>query len=518
MPKISVIMPAYNAEKYIGEAIESILNQTYTDFEFIIIDDGSSDGTVLVVKSYDDKRIRFYQNEQNMGVAATLNRGLDLATGEYIARMDSDDISLPERFEKQIAFMDSHSEVAVIGTGVELFSAQIGTRVFSSSYEALKVDLLFGNCLAHPTVMMRKCYFGKEKLHYDPSFGKMEDFDLWERTAQFYPIMSLTEILLKYRIHPNQVTQKPTEENRVQLKRLKERQLRRLGVQTEGNGFETYMSYCLGELNISDTSVRDLVDFLNCIQEKNDLVAVYDKSVLTSYFLSVKKGVLAKLPGRIAISIAGDCRFNPISYGIERIARMGMAKLWEKIQKKRMQSKLKSKEFSIISNNCWGSFIYQRYGLEYKSPTVGLYFLGSDFVKLASNWEHYFSCKLEFIPWSESSYYYALKDEVPYPVARLDDIEVYFMHYKSEGEAAEKWYRRVKRIKPDHILFKLSQREECSKKDVEDFMKLPLEHRVCFAYDDVPGTINIPELEWLRGDEMPIVDRYYNELPLLNAL
>ena len=99
MPKVSVIMPVYNAEKYIGEAIESILDQTYTDFEFIIIDDGSSDGTVAAVKGYDDRRIRFYQNEHNMGVAATLNRGLDLATGEYIARMDSDDMSLPERFE-----------------------------------------------------------------------------------------------------------------------------------------------------------------------------------------------------------------------------------------------------------------------------------------------------------------------------------------------------------------------------------------------------------------------------------
>lgn len=112
-PKISVIMPAYNAEQYISEAIESILNQTYSNFEFIIIDDGSTDRTVEMVQSYSDPRIRFVQNEHNLGVAATLNRGLKLATGEYIARMDADDIALRERFGKQVSFLDMHPEIAV---------------------------------------------------------------------------------------------------------------------------------------------------------------------------------------------------------------------------------------------------------------------------------------------------------------------------------------------------------------------------------------------------------------------
>ena len=121
-PKISVVMPAYNAENYIREAIDSILAQTFRDFEFLIIDDGSTDHTVEIIRSYSDSRIRLYQNERNMGVAATLNRGLDLARGEYIARMDADDISLPERFAKQAAYMDAHPDVAVCGSNIILFS------------------------------------------------------------------------------------------------------------------------------------------------------------------------------------------------------------------------------------------------------------------------------------------------------------------------------------------------------------------------------------------------------------
>jgi uncharacterized protein (DUF1919 family) len=184
--------------------------------------------------------------------------------------------------------------------------------------------------------------------------------------------------------------------------------------------------------------------------------------------------------------------------------------------KKVLRSKLTSKDFSIIANNCWGSFTYQKYGLEYTSPTVGLYILGHDFVRFCGNWQRYMGQKLEFIPWEQATYYDTLKEKEPYPVGKLGDIEIYFMHYHSEQEAAEKWVRRAKRINPNHLIFKLSQREECSKKDVEDFMDLPLKHKVCFAYDEVPGTVHIPELKGFSGDEMSIVDQYFNDLDILN--
>lgn len=185
-------------------------------------------------------------------------------------------------------------------------------------------------------------------------------------------------------------------------------------------------------------------------------------------------------------------------------------------QCRQLRKKLTHPDFSIISNNCWGSFIYQKYGLRYTSPTAGVYILGHDFVKLAANWEHYFAQKLEFIPWEKSSYYSEICHTEPYPVAKLDDIEVYFMHYPTEEEAAQKWYRRVKRINPKHMIFKLSQREGCSRENVEAFMALPLRHKVCFAYDDVPGVILIPELQGHLGDEQALVERYFDECTILN--
>lgn len=194
----------------------------------------------------------------------------------------------------------------------------------------------------------------------------------------------------------------------------------------------------------------------------------------------------------------------------------GIVKINNALEKRKLRKNLKDTNFSIISNNCWGSFTYQKYGIEYKSPTVGLYILGHDFVKLCADWKTYFKCELEFIPWEKASYHYALINEEPYPVAKLDDIEIYFMHYKSEKEALDKWHRRVKRINPKHMIFKLSQREGCSKEDIEQFLELPLKHKVCFSYDEVPGSIIVPELKGLSGDEMEIINRYFDDLELLN--
>jgi len=115
MPKVTVLMPVYNAEKYLKEAIGSILGQSFSDFEFLIINDGSTDSSVKIIKSYDDPRIRFIANEKNLGVIPTLNKGFALAQGEFIARMDADDISLPKRLELQADFMDKHPEAGAIG-------------------------------------------------------------------------------------------------------------------------------------------------------------------------------------------------------------------------------------------------------------------------------------------------------------------------------------------------------------------------------------------------------------------
>lgn len=198
-PIISVVMPAYNSEKYIGEAIESILNQTFTDFEFIIINDGSTDNTAKIIKQYaqQDARIKFVNHSKNKGLVGVLNEGLDIATGEYIARMDSDDISLPTRFEKQVKYMDAHPECGVLGTWFKTFGKR-NTVVKHPTIIKL-LNILSDEHVGHPTVMLRKSIIDKYQFRYDTNYKHAEDFELWSRMVLLTEIHNLPEILLNYR-------------------------------------------------------------------------------------------------------------------------------------------------------------------------------------------------------------------------------------------------------------------------------------------------------------------------------
>lgn len=209
MPKISVIMPVYNSEKYLREAMDSILNQTFTDFEFIILDDGSTDSSPDIVAGYNDPRIRFYQNERNMGVAATLNRGLELATGEYIARMDGDDISLPRRFEIQVAYMDAHPNVAVCGTNAIVFFEHGGEEktTLPQRYSEIRENMFISSPFVHPSVIMRRSVLERGRFRYESAFDGREDYRLWTRIFCQYELANIKEALIRYRKHSNQVTQ-----------------------------------------------------------------------------------------------------------------------------------------------------------------------------------------------------------------------------------------------------------------------------------------------------------------------
>lgn len=513
MPKVSVIMPVHNSEDYLREAIDSILNQTFTDFEFIIIDDGSSDHSQEIVKSYFDSRIRFYINAQNMGVAATLNRGLELATGEYVARMDSDDISLPERFEKQVSYMDTHQKVAVCATGVRLFGAQNGERVFSATNAQLKVDLLFNNCFAHPTVMMRRSVVGG-KCKYNEAFSAMEDYALWVEVSREYELATIEDVLVMYRVHQSQVTQNQPKDYLEQEKLLKYKLLSELGMANEKN-VATLVSQ-RGALSSSEK--RDYISLLTAIVKSNCNKSIYDERCLRNTVASIITGILGTFPIQEAAKLAHANGINGTKYALERIMRGAIYRAQKDIKRVTLRIRLRNKNFTIISNNCWGGFIYQKYGLEYRTPTIGLYFLGDDYVKFCASLDEYLSRQLAFIPWESSRFYPELKDVKPYPVGKLGDIEVYFMHYHSEEEAREKWERRKSRINKERILFKLSQRECCSKEDVEKFMALPYKNKICFAYDKVPGAIYVPELRGFSGDEQPIVTPYLDDLKLLNGL
>ena len=197
MSKISVVMPVYNTkEEWLREAIESILNQTYKDFEFIIIDDGSDVPIEPIVNSYDDDRIVFVR-QNNKGIARSLNYGFKIAKGEYIARMDADDISMPERFEKQVAFLNNNPNVSVLGTWFEYFPEK---SIVKHPQKPKYLDFMKNCCIAHPSIMLRKSDFEQFNLSYDYNY-KCEDYELWSRAVRVLNFENLQDVLLKYRIH-----------------------------------------------------------------------------------------------------------------------------------------------------------------------------------------------------------------------------------------------------------------------------------------------------------------------------
>ena len=205
IPLISVIMPVYNTEKYISEAIESILNQTYTNFEFLIFDDASTDKSVQIINSFKDKRIQLITKPQNTGYTNSLNMGLTMAKGEYIARMDSDDISKLNRLETQLNFMENNKDIAVCGSWFNILGSEniIKHPVY---HDEIKMALLKYCSIGHPTVMIRNSFLKTHQLSYNPQMEPAEDYDLWVRISKTGKLHNLDEILLFYRLHSNQIS------------------------------------------------------------------------------------------------------------------------------------------------------------------------------------------------------------------------------------------------------------------------------------------------------------------------
>ena len=216
-PKVTVLMAVYNGERYLRESIESILNQTFTDFEYLIIDVCSMDSSRDIIRSYGEPRIRLIKNANNLGLIKTLNRGLALAKGQYIARQDQDDISHPERLKKQADFLISHPEIVLLGTRVNSIdpygrkSKLYGCCTVSSEL-AIRWQLMFDNPFVHPSVMMRTEIVRKIG-GYDEHFLECEDYDLFSRLAYTYRTTNLKEALLDYRYHFDSMDANRTKEN-----------------------------------------------------------------------------------------------------------------------------------------------------------------------------------------------------------------------------------------------------------------------------------------------------------------
>lgn len=220
---VTVIMPVYNTEKFVPMSIDSILNQTYTQFEFVIIDDGSKDSSWQIVQTYaeQDSRIVALQNEENLGIVQTLNRGLSIANGKYIVRMDADDISPLDRLEKQVAYMEQNPTVGVLGTNITYIDEDDQPyhqgklkHELEESVSFIQWSLLWRCAIYHPTVMIRKSILDETGYLYKENFKYAEDYDLWTRMMHHTEIARLHDTIVQMRILSTSISR---QHNQVQM-------------------------------------------------------------------------------------------------------------------------------------------------------------------------------------------------------------------------------------------------------------------------------------------------------------
>ena len=210
-PTLSILMPIFKTAPYLRDAVDSILSQSFTDFELIALDDCSPDNANEILNQYNDPRIIRYLGTENLGLSNVLNIGLDMARGKYIARMDSDDISLPERLQTQVDYLESHPDIDLCSCGMQLFGAKDGKWIRESNPERVKINALFFSPILHASSVWRKESFDKANLRFKQDMVPAEDYDLWCRAlTKGLKLVNLPDCLYLYRIRPNQATENTT--------------------------------------------------------------------------------------------------------------------------------------------------------------------------------------------------------------------------------------------------------------------------------------------------------------------
>ena len=301
-PAVTVLMAVYNGEAFLREAVESILAQTFRDFELLVIDDGSVDGSADIVASCADPRVRLVRNGKNLGLIATLNRGIELARGTYIVRMDCDDVSLPERLQRQVEFMETHPEVGVCGVWYLEFGDGVRriTRC-APDHDSIRCGTLFNPVVGHPTVILRRELLLKYGLRYDPDFGHAEDYRLWAEALRYCRFANIPEILLHYRLHPGQVTTVHAQQQMASAGRVRRSLLQELGLDPTPEEFEIHqmlsaltrpVDFPVQHLPVPEQLAR--IDAWLCkLKRANDVGAVYPEPQFTRMLVERWVGVCA---------------------------------------------------------------------------------------------------------------------------------------------------------------------------------------------------------------------------------
>lgn len=287
-PLLSVIMPVFNGEKYLSETIESILNQTFTDFELLILNDNSTDSTQAIIESYQqkDSRIRVIVKDVNVGPANLRNEGFSLSKGEYIALMDADDIALPSRFEKQIHVLNTKPEVGVCGTWFTFFGEKKDKTVKQPENHAkIKVSFLSSCSIGNPTVMLRKSVLGDYR--FENQFVPAEDYHLWSRmitTTDFYIIQ---ESLLKYRQHDSNISKTKIENVNRSVRTVKINMLKQFGIDSSDANIDAYLNALTLKRKLTPKEIKQTIDASKFLISQNEKLGNFDAKLLKKQIESV---------------------------------------------------------------------------------------------------------------------------------------------------------------------------------------------------------------------------------------
>ncbi|WP_245585909.1 glycosyltransferase family 2 protein [Paenibacillus pinihumi] len=298
---MTVLISSYNSSGYIQAAVQSILDQTFEDFELVIIDDGSTDDTLAQLQQFKDPRIRLIIHEHNQGLIRSLNEGIEMATGKYIARMDADDIAVLDRFEHQVAFLDANPQVGVLGG----LMAWLHNNVLIPkpiTHHGIRCWQMFHTSLCHPTIMMRTSVLHDHGIRYDQQYPHAEDYELWDRLGRLTQLANLPQCVHYYRAHDGQVSRQHVLLQEQSAKKVHYNQLHSMGITPTEEEYDIHMQ--LGHFQVpvyKSEAYHKAIDWVSKLILNNHYSQVYDakqlESVLTrclTYSGKIPEGVYEK--------------------------------------------------------------------------------------------------------------------------------------------------------------------------------------------------------------------------------
>ncbi len=288
-PKISVIMALYNGEKYVKQAIESILHQTFQDFEILVVDDASTDESFKAVQAIHDERIVLLRNEVNSGPSYSRNRAIREAKGDFLAILDADDVAMPERLEMQYEYMQKHDDVDAVGAYIREVDSEgkpLRAVRFPISPDELKASFFFRCSIVHSAAFIRRSFFIANNLFYDDSYTSSQDFEMWSRLIYVGKVATVGDYLVDYRISQGQISTARMEEQRANAAFVYGNMMREMGIAEAERNMEAHL-VLITQVSLADSelTVKDVENWCVCLKKQNEKRGLIDRKAFQDELL-----------------------------------------------------------------------------------------------------------------------------------------------------------------------------------------------------------------------------------------